>query len=127
MQAIELTQEQRDKLLEMCVKLFPEYKSIQFGVTQVFLPLNGLGLIVNVQHILFHVNGTKYETFHWFEFCFLHVFPKVQNILNAEQLSNFYYITIGYYEKSNKNKNFEFKRFIHPIDYLYSEFKKLKL
>lgn len=109
MKAIQLTDKHKAKLLEMCKELFPEY-SVQFGITQIFLPLSGLGSIGDVQHLLFHVKGTEYRTIHWFEFCMTYLVNKMgkstaalYRILEEEETGT------------------------HPIDYLYSEFKKLKL
>lgn len=126
MKSIELTKEHKSKLLEMCNKLFPEYKEI----------------ILTKQKCLnfgFKDHGS-YTTkiadmsIHWFEFCMTHLSNKIINTywechLNQkhyksnllEEFSDFYLSTI------DCNTNIILNQQIHPIDYLYEEFKKLKL
>jgi hypothetical protein len=97
-------------LLDMCRILFPEYKSIYIDENSEFLQ--------------FSEDAKSAKLIHWFEFCLIKIFPKVYNVLNAEHLSNFYYVTFGYSEKSNQNKSWDYPRFIHPVDYLYQRFLK---
>ena len=109
-------------LLEMCRTLFPEYDNIFFGITQSFTH-SGYGVILSPQFILFHTKGTQYLTIHWFEFCMTHLselvlgkqIPRdIQTNYNTFALNCFMYI-----KKSTKY-------YIHPVDYLYEQFKKLK-
>lgn len=109
MQRVQYTQEQIDKLLKMCKTLFPEYKQIH---------VNGAFLYLNKGEV-------PLDTIPIFEFCMLYIFPKVQQVFNAEQLTNFYYVILGYNKRSQGNKDWDHKRFIHPVDYLFSEFLKL--
>ena len=128
MKSIELTEEHKSKLLEMCKNLFPEqefyweYEMYGRGLKEDF---NDVLQVYFKDKEAWKRNLFPFNI-HWFEFCFLHIFPKVQQIFNANQLSNFYYVTFGYTKKSNGNKDWGAERFIHPIDYLYEEFKKLK-
>ena len=101
MKSIKLTEEQKDKLLEMCNTLFPEYDFSMFH--------NGLNndldeFIIDINHL----NNTHYLSIHWFEFCMTHLAEKV--FIQDESLND-YLLTF------NVSK--------HPIDYLYSEFLKL--
>jgi hypothetical protein len=64
MNSIELTQEHKSKLLEMCNKLFSEYDDILFSP-------------ITFNMLMF--NGTEKDTvyIHWFEFCITHLAKKV--------------------------------------------------
>lgn len=114
METLKLTEEHKKKLLEMSKKLFPEYILIGW--------LNGEDNL----ELFFSKDSKSSTSIHWFEFCMLHIFPKVQQIYNTEQLATFYYETYGYYQKSNENKDWNHPRFTHPIDFLYKEFQKFK-
>jgi hypothetical protein len=97
MEPRELTKEHREKLLEMCKELFPEY---DFKLDKWQQPFVSLGL------------KTKklYEShIHWFEFCMTYL---------AKKLLIMYDFTV--YQTTG---NFMYK---HPVDYLYQNFKKLK-
>jgi len=73
MKALKLTKEHKEKLLEMCNKLFPEYI------------------------ITFNINALEYGTFmvtnngetiiHWFEFCMTHLQEKILK-WGAEELGS---------------------------------------
>lgn len=102
MKAIELTQEHKDKLLEMCKILFPEYINVEIELEpdyeglQYFIQLNKTDKIKEWIYI------------HWFEFCFTILADK---------------IFTKYIEKAQ----FVIDTWAgNPIDYLYDEFKKLK-
>jgi hypothetical protein len=106
MKSTELTKEHKTKLLEMCKVLFPEYLNIQFRPID-YLQFSG-------KHN-FHI--------HWFEFCIIYIFPKLNQWFNAHQLSEFLYQTIGHSKGIKPN---EMNSFPHPVDYLYEQFLKLK-
>ena len=116
MKALKLTKEHKEKLLEMCNKLFPEYI------------------------ITFNINALEYGTFmvtnngetiiHWFEFCMTHLVDKIFESFEEDD-EDFYdrYINNGalfygvgvseiIFVMLNSKK--------HPVDYLYEEFKKLE-
>lgn len=97
MKALQLTKEQRDKLLEMCRKLFPEYPIISMSAGYIMLQTE--------RRPATKKNGNW--SCHWFEFCFYHIIPK----LNLKVLW-----TNNIYEDV-------FIQALHPIDYLYTEFK----
>jgi hypothetical protein len=106
MEAIELTEEHKSKLLEMCFKLF---KKEIHGLT---IQDNGFLNYSDTSKTIDYV-----DRIHWFEFCITHL---ATNIYNKGKY-NFNYITTtqfrGYLCQNN----------IHLIDCLYEEFKKLKL
>lgn len=109
MKSLELTAEHRVKLLEMCESLFPEQSPFQIGIPQELR--KGWG------HSKDFVFG-KSDVFvddgiysHWFEFCHNHLSPKVFGAGRYRERVQFYIDTFGG----------------NPIDYLYEEFKKLKL
>lgn len=87
---IELTEKHKEMLLEMCNELFPEC---------------GFEWFANELRFLDHPKD-KYLTFiHWFEFCLMHVVPKLlKSHLDKEE----FYL---YINDSN------------PIEYLYKYFK----
>ena len=100
MKNIELTENQKVKLLEMCRILFPEYPDLQFGVKEKHN--------WSKEYLVFGLTGNE-PIIHWFEFCMTHLCDKV--FIHDESLNEFL-LTF------NVDK--------HPIDYLYEEFKKLK-
>ena len=102
MNPIQLTPEHKTKLLEMCNKLFPK-EGIWFKI------LDG--------QIYYSKNG-KFPGFsiHWFEFAITHLCTKL-----FKDLKLYLKIDImSYRGRLVQNTN-------HPVDYLYEEFKKLKL
>jgi hypothetical protein len=131
MKSIPLTNKQKEKLLEMCKALFPELDICLTGqsgrnwdsVNECF---------INIWNI------KEGETnIHWFEFCMIYLVSKIQNCLPEELVWREqppYVKNIFDWKKGNKwtmyteffflyPKNI-YKR--HPIDYLYSEFLKIK-
>lgn len=136
MKAIELTEEHKTKLLEMCNKLFPEclfekgfkYKSkwstgrivdcvskgicIEFGSD----PEYGYREIEeSLQITMLDGEYLKTESIHWFEFCMKHLVYKIFNESNSVQTQLELNKTILYLMNSNVN----------VIDHLYEQFKKL--
>lgn len=110
MKSIKLTKEQKNKLLEMCTKLYPKVKW-HFWRDDSCPEFDETHLGYNMQYTL----GNKAQPYkyglviHWFETCMINLCEKI--IKDNDQLSDF------------KSLNFNKK---HPIDYLYEEFKKLK-
>jgi len=129
MKSIELTEEHKTKLLEMCKVLCPEYNwHIGFSI---FYDQGGEGPYEEVDlgylHLLgFHDGKGNFPNLniHWFEFCMTHLAPKITN-------GKTYYIFCDRCN-SHKHNKFEYsKEFIekylqHPVDYLYEQFKLLK-
>ena len=106
MKNIELTEDHKVKLLEMCKKLFLDYEW-DFS----FLKREG--------NIKYWNNKMKYSKFiHWFEFCW--------KILN-KILSNNKAISPVYVQKCILDFGticFNNSEFQHPVDYLYEKFKQ---
>lgn len=106
--SIELTEEHKSKLLEMCNKLFPEYKEIIL-TKQKFLNFGFKDHISYTSRI-----GNM--SIHWFEFCMTHLIPKFEK---QGIHINYWLMTLG-------PKHIHWPvNFNHPVDYLYQEFKKI--
>ena len=100
MKNIELTEDHKSKLLEMCKELFPEYIETYLGVNDYDPEPDGY---------IYFTKNKNITRIHWFEFCMTHLCDKI--FIHDESLNEFL-LTF------NVDK--------HPIDYLYEEFKKLK-
>lgn len=130
MKSIELTEEHKVKLLEMCKILFPEYFYWELD-----------------HHIITaHIKGNDDEVYedepydiaiHWFEFCMTHLIVKLSKEFTKQKLSkadytdnqypNWFSQKVSYHLNPFRNEEFEEDiLFIHPVDYLYEEFLKLK-
>ena len=123
MKEIELTEEHKTRLLEMCSVLFPEvncyweYEMYGRGLKQDF---NSVLAVYYKDKNAYKQNLFDFNI-HWFEFCMTHLmyklsyeFSKIPNVKGRS-------IHIELWEL---NKGDYFKK--HPVDYLYEEFKKLK-
>jgi hypothetical protein len=111
MKLIELSNLQRDHLLEMIRKLFPDYKSIDFVGSCDFC-LEGTIRLSKYEDIKAHWNN--WVLIHWFEFCIIHLASKLDSYKTDSQL-----ICSGQpFENALMAE--------HPIDYLYQEFLKIK-
>lgn len=107
MKPIELSEDQKTKLLEMCQVLFPEYK---FGFEN---DNSDLGIME------FYPPNSKWKevTFtHWFEFCLTHLVDKISNRFEIINKENRQIIRDDLYHSIWKLNH-------NPIDYLYSQFK----
>ena len=114
MKNIELTENHKSKLLEMCKELFPEY---------VIYPADNDGFIEGEQWVGDQNMGEDRPVnefnIHWFEFCTKighKIFSRKQFYYQSEEFITF--MKIMCLQDKSKLK--------HPIDYLYEEFKKLK-
>lgn len=103
MKNIELTEEHKSKLLEMCKILFPEYDFTLDKWKQCFVTLGLKSKDLYENHI------------HWFEFCINPLSTKIDSFRTDSYL-------ISHGQSYDNAINSE-----HPVDYLYEEFKKLKL
>ena len=140
MESLKLTKEQENKLLEMARKLLPEYFFDEEG-EDYYIDEDGIiNFLIPIKE-----NEYKCGEIHWFEFCMRYITPAldklyIENILNP--------VNPQYFKNANKTMDFPynwnelwgdrpFYQFNnncngsyckkHPIDYLYEEFKKLKL
>lgn len=97
MKPIKLLEEQKEKLLEMCKVLFPDY------AIRVIKPVHSTPDTFFIQMGL--KKSIKYDfEIHWFEFCMTHLPEKINVCTEWIELW-----------KTN-----------NPIDFLYEEFLKLK-
>lgn len=127
MKIIDLTSEQKDKLLKMCKVLFNtgDGRYTQFR----FSPDFKIGLffkqkITNLNFIQWidDTNGKDYKM-HWFEFCLLHLAPKI--------IYPLYIASSGDSDEGGQVGMEEFGNDVlyypktHPVDYLYGKFLKL--
>ena len=132
MKSIELTKDHKSKLLEMCKVLFPEY---------VIYPADNDGFIEGEQWVGDQNMGEDRPVnefnIHWFEFCMTHLIVKLSKEFTKQKLSeadytdnqypNWFSEKVSYHLNPFRNEEFEEDiLFIHPVDYLYEEFKKLK-
>ena len=112
MKQIELTEEHKSKLLEMCNQLFTEDEFTfdnDLG-DDGFIDRNFLGK--NKSNLMWDDEGSH---FHWFEFCMTHLQDKIKQLNGFENNPDCDIELMScWYEN-------------HPVDYLYEEFKKLKL
>lgn len=106
MNTIELTEDHRSKLLEMCKELFPKNKveSLQFGTIK-FLVNYYEKKDPNNSKITFG-GWDEIVEIHWFEFCMIHLAKKVCKSDG---------ITLTFKDDNN-----------NVIEFLYEQFKKLK-
>jgi len=102
MKNIELTEDHKSKLLEMCKKLFPEYTEIYLGINDYDDNFDGFIYFQKTIPLISNI----IESVHWFEFCMTHLCEKI--FVDDESLND-YLLTF------NVDK--------HLIDYLYEEFK----
>ena len=108
MKPIKLSKEQKIKLLKMCKILFPEY---YFQIIQDFIGFSITSL-----------KDDERMDIHWFEFCMTHL---------VDNLSLTFAKKEGEDDKCLKEEFLfelnDIKTSVHPIDYLYKQFKNLKL
>ena len=116
MKQIEITEKQREKLLEMCKVLFPEYK---------YWNLHGGSCDLCMENTLDYSVKEKpkwnsWNRIHWFEFCMTYLCAKIGN--SPSNSNNFDETTL----RGEMYIDQEWIYNYHPIDFLYEEFKKLK-
>ena len=116
MKNIELTEEHKSKLLEMCKELFPTYNfefmrgkdEFGFDIYDYFT----FYLIEDYENNEWYKSKTD---IHWFEFCMTFLAEKIlDNSFGDISTSELGYFSCGPIKE------------VHPIDYLYKEFKKLE-
>ena len=98
METLKINEEQKQKLIEICKELFPEYKVISFDDTD------------NFGKVSFLTDDSEY-LFHWFELCMFQI-PK--KMCDGE-----FFIRNWLVHNLTENK-------IHPVDYLYKRIKKIE-
>jgi hypothetical protein len=107
MKPIELTEEHKSKLLEMCKVLFPQLTDLEIrDSTEDFC--------FDFEHICIEYGreNDNLVIIHWFEFCMIYLYTKL--IVDK----------YNYYSISDAMSNgYTMIYDQHPIDYLYDEFK----
>ena len=148
MNSIQLTEEHKIKLAEMCRALFPEYINLEFNNNNLcFLTQETFDIALEFETFgvnkdyNFKVSDLYLEEYdieiHWFEFVFINLVSKIQNSLPEELIwrdQPEYVKNVFSWEKGNKwtmysEFHFKYPKNIyteHPIDYLYTEFQKIK-
>lgn len=115
MNIIEINEEQKEKLLEMCKKLFPEYTFMDWGLCRREKQLK-----------YYHKEWTSAKFINWFEFCLTHLLREIC-ILCTNKNFGFDPWDFDKMMKKSIEKCLLYDEPKHPIDYLYAEFKKLKI
>lgn len=133
MKPIQLTEEHKSKLLEMCKALFP---TLQHSAYEGALEFYGSKKSVEANIYGFYLTGNGHihcsfpydqmddsfhthliESIHWFEFCMTALAEAIYGDLKEYDEGN--YKEVDYF------RGF-WKSYGHPLDFLYSEFKRLK-
>lgn len=119
MDYIRLTQEHKDKLVEMVKVLFPETPHLHWGKNWDSNEID-IGNYANGERWDLENKPQLLYHFHWFEFCLTHLLNKLQPD-NSKQTSGSFDIT---------DKEIILCDAIlygsHPIDYFYTQFKRLE-
>ena len=111
MKAIEINEKQKEMLLEMCKALYPE-------LTDLVIRDSMEDFCLSFEHICIEYgrDDKNFKIIHWFEFCM----TSLTNKLAISDLEN-YNLPLETYMDCIVNK------WHHPVDYLYKQFKELKL
>ena len=116
MEPRELTKEHREKLLEMCKELFPEY---DFEFLSNFSEWGIISVHKIGQHEIFE------NTHHWFEFCITKLSYKIFDNLKFPA-RNAGDDSVQYLCDMMDRQTWYIKEAYHPVDYLYKKFLKLE-
>lgn len=123
MKSIELTNKHKNKLLEMCNKLFPEYLVNDYNYWEISANPNYITYVKWNHEAEW---GEQLFKIHWFEFCMTHLFDKLfkdPNKLSKDLRYNF----ILTFESIS---DYDYHKLLvldnHPIDYLYGHFKTME-
>jgi len=104
MENLELTEDHRSKLIEMCEKLFPQYKEFELELEEQYDGSKGFLSFRNKNSNSFLDTQDVY----WYEFCIRYLIPKIfqgiQEIIDCRTM---------------------FCELPNPIDYLHANFERL--
>lgn len=131
MKSIELTEEHKSKILEMCKALFPndefswEYEMYGRGLKEEFNDV--LCVFHKLDEPIKHIHNDKEYiqteidfNIHWFEFCTTHLFEKIfVKPSGYESIDDYISMTGSFLLMNSSSVSF------HPVDYLYAKFKTL--
>ena len=112
MKSIQLTEEHKTKLLEMCKVLFPKDKVDYIEKGVIYFLINYFERPDPNNSKITFGGWDKTESIYWFEFCTITLWNELYLKLGNLELKSYYELLLN--------------NLIHPIDYLYDEFKKLK-
>jgi hypothetical protein len=107
MNKINLTDEQKNKLLQMCNDLFPEYDIAEY--------------FDNTECCFFLKDGDE-TCIHWFELCVIEIPERIAEGLNTVYPKDNHAFIIDMLMK--KMLNFSALKKEHPVDYLYKMYEK---
>ena len=126
MKSIELTEEHKSKLLEMCNTLFPDTK---WHFWQSEIDNYPDGMLGYNQHAILGKHKTIQPSLeiHWFEFCMTHLCNKIWEKYPKYSKNHIYNGLAITEDNGVKAKSDLILRTLknNPVDYLYSEFLKL--
>ncbi len=105
MNNLSLNNEQKDKLLQMCNDLFPEYEHFEFDVADGHLFIDGSELSI-----------------HWFEACVMHLPERIAENFNTVYPKEKHAFIVDMMMK--KMLSYSPIDKIHPVDYLYEMYEK---
>jgi hypothetical protein len=121
---LSLTSLQKEMLLEMCKALFPDYNICYFRIDSKSSRVNfkdpDEDEMINNNILRIGKYGVLDLSIHWFEFCMTHLTTR----LAQKQLQNG---IDPHFENNCSSVRILNFAYTHPVDYLYKEFKKLKL
>lgn len=124
MKAIKLTKEQKDKLLEMCEKLFPEYQ-FEFGISVTGNSYKHLFEFKTEEYLTINESEEPYnDLIHWLEFLLFYIVPKIDRPYTRFGEHNHWSdcdISLREYFSGSMFSLYKFGQ-THPVDYIYSKF-----
>ena len=112
MKSIELTEDHKTKLLEMCKVLFPNYPNLKVRNSMEDFCMKQDDCFIELQES--GVNSRNDTIIHWFEFCMTYLQDKIKQLNGFENNPDCDAELMSCWYES------------HLVDYLYEEFKKLK-
>lgn len=119
MKQIKISEEQKEKLLEMCEALFPEYFPVH------------LELEPQYDGFEFNYMEDSMSNIHWYEFTMTHLCEKILNPTPKlsdkgliDKFKDFFWESNIFWANNDEKTKTPFLA-KHPIDFLYKEFKKL--
>ena len=121
MKSLSLTEDQKYKLLEMCIKSFPEYRF------SFYHPLSKSYMLVG---FLVDNDSDVYDNadifIHWYELCVLYLVDKVVKYEQTGYESDSHGDSILRIAVKTEDYSNDPKWIDHPVDYLYYNFLKTK-
>lgn len=104
MNSLELSEGQKNKLLQMCDDLFPEYKHIEFDVADEYL------------------FDDSELSIHWFEACIVHLPKRIAESFSTVYPKEKHAFIVDMMMK--KMLDYSSADKMHPVDYLFEMYEK---